>query len=97
MATTEPKHLADLSDGESPTTQVTNALADQHGYPAQTADGKTVLIVEKRREGQETEVLVDSDGGEWVLHAQNQTLESWGTDAPPAEEPKKSSSSKKSE
>lgn len=43
----------------------TEAMAAEDGYPAETADGNLVMIVEKRPTAQGTVILVDADGNEY--------------------------------
>lgn len=67
MAVTEPGDLADVSyDGKSPTTDITNALASQKGFPMELADGGVVKIVKKVAGVGGRTIFVDADGVDYI-------------------------------
>lgn len=60
---------------EASTEAAVEEMTAAEGYPAETADGGVVRIVEKRRDGQNQEILVDADGGAWTARAHDSKLE----------------------
>lgn len=67
MTVTEPGDIANLThDGKAATTDTTNAMAAEKGFPMELAAGGVVLIVQKREAAQQKTIFVAADGTEYI-------------------------------
>lgn len=63
-----------METSDTATTAITNAMASEPGFPAETTEGDIVNIVSKKRNDQGLTIMTDSDGNEYVQQTDSPRL-----------------------